>query len=350
MSNIFIPVVGQFTNIGDVLHRRELLSWLKNAGTLHIYVGNAPDSFIEGLRLDNKVVIYKSLIKWLIKLSFSGFNKTNFVFNPGEIRLGSRRLKGEILLFPFQCLVRLKNGKVLRVGIAAMSNSSSKNIWLWKLLFMPTSQVYWRTNHSRDLFGIGEVIPDLAFYDISNDLLENNVSREYLTISMRGDRPFPTDSWFKAVKNFATDYSLKIKVVAQVRMDNARTVEIASKLNADELIWPDKYTHSVQEEALCMIYEKTKLILSDRLHVLILAFSKGAIPANILPKLSEKVQHHFDVLGMENISILDSGYEDVLYEFLKEKYLDSQVLINLPKAKEKLDLCRNEIIRGLKKN
>jgi hypothetical protein len=347
---IFVPVVGQFTNVGDVLHRRELLSWLKDVGELHIYLGNAPKSFIEGLKLDSNAILYTSLKKWLWMIFCSGYKKTTFVFNPGEIRLGRRRLIGEIALFPIQLLVRLKRGEVLRVGIAAMSNSSKNFLWLWKFLFMPATQIYWRTFHSKEMFNRGKVIPDLAFYDIAETNFSDS-TRKDLTISMRADCTLPSEKWFNAISEFSKDFNLNINVVSQVRMDNTSTVEIARKLNARSVVWPDETSHFEQEKILTEIYLKTKLVLSDRLHVLIAAYSKGAIPANILSVPSQKVQHHFSVLNLNNISIVESEYDHKgLYLFLEEKIKGGKFFEdNLLKSKKMLEDVRLEILESITK-
>jgi hypothetical protein len=71
---VFIPVVGQVINIGDTLHRKILISWLrKESLQLHIYVGNSPQSFLDALELKEQDIIYKSLSKWLCALVFKDF-------------------------------------------------------------------------------------------------------------------------------------------------------------------------------------------------------------------------------------------------------------------------------------
>jgi hypothetical protein len=347
---IFIPVVGQFTNIGDVLHRRELLSWLKSAGELHVYIGNAPANFVEGLKLDEKAILYADLRKWFWAIVKSKYKETAFVFNPGEIRLGKRRLLGELLLSPLLVLVKLKAGIILRVGIAAMSNYRQSNLWFWKLLFSTTTKIYWRTFHSQQLFNRGNVIPDLAFYDIQNNM-PNIDQRNVLTLSMRGDKKLPSNKWFEAILQFSKQHKLTINVISQVRADNRRTNEIALKLNAKSYLWPDIMSHLEQEKILFDIYLNSKLIISDRLHVLIAAFSKGAMPANILSAPSEKVQHHFSVVGLNEVSILETEKTiSELVSFLNDKIINSELSLNkLQLAKQKLEKTKTEILFLLKR-
>lgn len=345
MKKIFVPVVGQFINIGDVLHRRELLSWLRDQGELHIYVGKAPKSFIDGLKLDSKAILYTSISSWMIQILVSGYKKTFFIFNPGEIRLEKRRLLREILLFPLLCVVRLKKGKVLRVGIAAMSEYSNKNLNIWKLVLKTTNKIFWRTYDSKEKFKRGVVIPDLAFYDVDNEAL-SNLNRPYLTISMRGNHASPSDKWYDIIKGIALKYNLEIVTVSQVRNDNDKTLQISEKLNAKKIIWKDNYSHNEQEAIVNEIYQNSLLIVSDRLHALILAYSKGAIPINLLTVNKEKVQHHFDVIGIDRVNNIigpETEIESIL-EYVEDA-VNNKVfyLETLHSAKARLEKVKKEI-------
>jgi hypothetical protein len=343
--DIFIPVVGQFTNIGDSLHRRILLSWLKEVGKLHVYIGKAPQSFIDSLLLNKDIILYKSIYIWIWKIIKARYKKITFVFNSGEMRLGNKRLLIELLLFPFLVIVRLKKGQVLRIGIATMANATKNRIWLWKLILKPTSQIYWRTSHSKEIFQRGKIIPDLAFYNFLDHEKQNSI-REEMVISMRSDRPFPSSSWFDAVSKFSKNFNLKLNVVSQVRGDNIRTVEIAQKLGAKSILWLNEWSHLDQERILDDLYSKTKLIISDRLHVLIAAYSKGAIPSCMLTDSNKKIQYHFSVIKIEDISILEvEKTSEEIYSFLLEKINNKdQIMKCISEAKKILKQAKGEIL------
>src|SRR5690606_38550510 len=98
----------------------------------------------------------------------------------------------------------------------------------------------------------------------------------------------------------------EIVVVSQVKIDNDRSVEIANKLNGSYYIWEDHYNHNEQENIVNEIYRKSKIAISDRLHVLIAAYTKGVIPINISVVESNKVQDHFDVLPLKAVSVFES--------------------------------------------
>src|SRR5690606_28814821 len=209
----------------------------------------------------------------------------------------------------------LKGGKILRVGVAAASNVNVSFKLLWKNLFNFSSLVMWRTNISRNLFGMGEVIPDLAFagkepsnYDRSTEIQK----RKNLIISMRWDRPYPNLDWLKAVRDFSFNRDLKILVVSQVRKDNPTCVQLAADLGGESILWKEDVFHLDQEERLRIIYKDSLLAVSDRLHVLIAAITEGVLPSVILTKPSDKVQHHFDVLDLKDISVdMTIGYPEL---------------------------------------
>lgn len=346
---IFVPVVGQTINIGDTLHRKILISWLKSHNIqLHIYVGKSPQSFIDALKLQGDYVMYSSLGKWLLSLVFLDFFKKKFlIFNPGEITFSNKRLLKELLLVPFYLYVKFTGGKLFRIGVAAESNIEIRNFWLWNQVLKLTDKVYWRTNQSCSIFKFGKVIPDLAFFNIDKNIDFEN--KNFLAISMRGDRNLPSEKWFNSIYAFASDNNLKIVVVSQVKIDNERTIEIADRFNATSYIWSDNYTHNQQEEIVNKIYRKAKIAISDRLHVLIAAYTKGVIPVNISVEKSDKVQDHFDVLPIKNITLNEQDVdENRIYTFLNEKLKNTFDVSKMNEASERLDTVKNEILAQIK--
>lgn len=346
--NIFIPIVGQFSNVGDTLHRRILLDWLKDAGILHIYIGKAPASFISGLQLPANSILYRNVYSWLWKLMLSGYKKTDFVFNPGEMTFRKKRLFYELLLIPFLILTRLKKGSIMRIGVAAKSNTSINFPFLWRLCLSLTTAIYWRTNDSKERFGLGEVAPDLGFADDTHSLKGSlaNDKRDLLIVSMRADRKEPSDNWISAIKAVAKRSNLTIKTLSQVKMDNSRTTKLGKKLSAEAVVWNDCFNHIEQEDRVRDIYAKAKIVLSDRLHVLIAAATEGCIPSCVLTARSDKVRHHFDVVGFEGVELLSEDY-DTIVTFLEKQLIRGQELQScITEAQSRL----NEVKEKIKKN
>ncbi len=344
---IFIPIVGQYTNVGDVMHRKQLVSWLKPIGELHVYVGNAPKSFIEGINLEN-AILYRNLFQWLLAIFASLGKKSAFVFTSGEINLRRKRLLGEIMLLPFIILLRLRGGKVFRIGIAARINKSRIKI-IWKLIFKLSTKIYWRTKSSQQFFNIGRIVPDLAFNETISK--KHSESRRYLTLSMRYDRPEPTYEILEGIKEFAIEHDLEVIVLSQVRNDNKRTQHIASQMGVKAIIWHDNASHSEQEKIVRDIYSNTSILVSDRLHVLIAGSTELAVPVAILTKDNSKVKDHYEIIGYQNLTKLGCQCnKEQLKEFLLiQLSRKNELKDKLSYAKSILDSTRDEIVSLLMK-
>ena len=75
---------------------------------------------------------------------------------------------------------------------------------------------------------------------------------------------------------------MRIRTVVQVREDEARARELAVALGGEYEMWGD--TDAVEQEArLRQRYSGARLVVSDRMHVLVLAAIDGAAPAELVP-------------------------------------------------------------------
>ena len=112
----------------------------------------------------------------------------------------------------------------------------------------------------------------------------------------------PGQAWLEGVRAFCGEIGLRPLVVTQVGRDAERNRELAGLLNAGLIDWKNE-PHAVQERRLRAVYEKSALVLSDRLHVLILAFTEGAVPLCMLDRPEDKIGRHFDAVGYTGTSI-----------------------------------------------
>ncbi|MCG8317576.1 MAG: polysaccharide pyruvyl transferase family protein [Pseudomonadales bacterium] len=300
--DIFLPLIGQYHNIGDIILRRPLAKWVEGEGNLHIFTGNAPDSYTEGLQLHSDAKVYCSFSNWM----FSGFvsssmAKTAYLFKPGEIQLSFSGMKEHVGVLPLVLWLKIFGGKAARIGSGSRNFSE-----FYRRLMLPSllaaSLSYWRDPKTSAFLGIGSTMPDLAFWegaslaDVSDDSL-----RDTLVVSMRGDRPLPGAAWVEAIKSFAKAHGLKIVVVTQVTIDAKATEQLARLFDCEQLNW-DGTDHYKQEVALRNLYRRSVVTVSDRLHVLIAAFTEGAMPAGLITDRSDKVERHFSAIKMSNIS------------------------------------------------
>ncbi|MBC7518014.1 MAG: polysaccharide pyruvyl transferase family protein [Microbacteriaceae bacterium] len=300
---IFVPARGQYENVGDILLRRQLLDWARESGPLHVYLGWSPPGYAEGLRLQPSDVQYRSFLRWYLVALWQSLRGTaSYVFKPGEIQLTLAGMKEHVSMLPVIALVRARGGTVARIGVGSRNFASIPRALMWPSIALSTLSV-WRDSETARYLGRGQVMPDLAFGEVSTELVSRRP--ELLVISLRsdlGERPYPGSEWISAVQNFAQLHSLALFTVTQVHVDEERNRRLAELLGAQFLGW-DGADHHLQEIRLRELYRQSAVVVSDRLHVLVAAITEGAVPVGLLLDSSDKIARHFSAAGMPGIGI-----------------------------------------------
>lgn len=346
---IFIPLIGQYHNIGDVILRRPLAKWLRGCGQLHVFTGNAPESYVRALELDNNVKIYRSFKNWYWKAFRSSFNvRSAYIFKPGEIQLSLSGMKEHLGLLPLMVWIKLFHGYIVRLG-SGSRNFSSFYRTLLKPSVMLADYVFWRDSATAKYLKEGAVMPDLGFYEGSdiNDFLPES-ERDLLVVSMRGDRELISKPLCDVISAFALSHGLKIVIVTQVEIDSQRTSELASMLDAEEINWNGS-GHDIQETKLRNLFARSAITVSDRLHVLVAAHTEGSIPAGIQTDASDKIQRHFDVININDASIPSVGLtKKSLLAHLQNRFSSRQSDMQaLKNARRDLDNIREILLQKL---
>lgn len=157
--------------------------------------------------------------------------------------------------------------------------------------------------------GFGEVTPDWAFALGADDevLLDTNHPRRYLAIAIRqglshAARDKPTASWVEAVGALAQEFDLEPIVVAQIERDGPLAEELAGRLGCESLIWPDD-NHARQEQRLRAVYRDSEIVLSDRLHAVVIAATEGAVPIALSTGPMDKVTRTLEGAGIPGTSV-----------------------------------------------
>lgn len=342
---IFVPGRGQYDNVGDIILRRQLLEWARPLGTLHIYVGPAPDGYAEGLRITPEDVVYESFADWYrAGLRAAARGQASYFFKPGEIQLTLVGMKEHLSMLPLLLAARARGGRVVRIGSGSRNFSA-----LPRLLMAPSVRVSqltaWRDQVTADYVGTGSVMPDLAFGEGRPPAELDAAGRDAVVVSMRSDRPLPDDAWFTGVRQLAAHRGLGITVVTQVFRDRDRSKELAARLDAELLDW-DGTGHGPHEERLRRLFSRSALAVSDRLHVLIAAFTEGAVPTAPFGSGSAKIDRHFQAAGLDGVSVdvtgLDAdGVEAVLAAALDRR---EEVFAALETARADLARVRGQVV------
>ena len=343
-TTVFIILTGVSGNLGDAVIRRRVLEWSRGLGPIHAYVGRTSRGWVEQLQLADDEIVYPANRRreWLRKLIFGGGHRT-LIFDPGEVPLGAAHLKSEIVFLGVVLAIRARGGIVFRPPRAVGEHNKLVGA-IYRLSAKLSNVTLWRERSSLDLMRVGRLAPDTAFGE-PRSVVEGR-SRDFLLVSMRGKRPFPTQSWIDGIRSFAAASALDIVVCSQVDEDELRSGEIAAALGRDVAhheVW-GSLSDLDQERRVRELYTRCALVVSDRLHVLILSAQAGAVPVELAAEPKPKVQTHFATVGITGMSldVASAGPAEIV-AFLKLQSTRSKEI------SEKLDLARadlgNEIAR-----
>lgn len=318
-SRTFVTLTGDYPNIGDALIRRRSLAWARMCGdNVSAFVGRAPHVWCQQIGLTENDSIYRQrdARKWLLEMLRAPRGFT-LVLEPGEVDLRLNQYKWETMVLLFTLLTRLKGGHVVRPP-RSLSRPSRAMTLLHRVGLAMSSVVLWRESESRTLVGRGVVVPDIAFSE--EPYASDPSPRRRLLVSLRGLRPRPSSDWEVAVRQFASERGLSIACVAQVRQDETRAAELAEALGGECIDFGER-DDLEQEELLRREYSEGAMVISDRLHVLILAALGGCTPCELVPTPNTKVVAHFQAAGIEGISKDADGQSSAgMLEFLHSVY------------------------------
>lgn len=299
-TRTFVSLTGPAGNIGDALIRRGTLGWAKGTSDeLIAYVGEAPDVWLTQLGVPDGTRVLrgkKSVPKWLWLLATSR-GRPVLVLEAGEVPLHKGNALRELVFLTETVIVRLKRGVVVRPP-RGIRGATQPSLWFHSLAAKASQIALWRDAVSARLVGSTTVVPDIGFTDVRDGQAWEN--RGELIVSLRGARPMPNAAWIAAVKTFAAHHSLTIRTVVQVREDEERSREVADALGATFEPWEaDAVT---QEATLCERYDGAKIVISDRMHVLVLAALGGAVPVELVPHPTGKITEAFAAVGLHGVT------------------------------------------------
>ena len=362
-QNVFAVGRGQYENIGDIILRRPLLNWARESGRLHVYVGDSPEGYDEGLGLGGDDVIYRSLSKWYVALLRSALKgEASSIYKPGEIQLTMVGMKEHVAMLPAATLIRLRGGSVSRVGVGTRNFAPIPRAIMWPSNALST-YTRWRDDRTAEYFGFGSVMPDLGYVEGLPDAelaaSTDDPTRDVMVISLRDDtdvapRPYPTQEWFDGISTFAEQQGLEIWVVTQVQVDDQRSHRVAEHLDANLIGWPVGEGHAAQEERLRALYRRARVAASDRLHVVIAAFTEGAAPIGLQlwgADKEEKMARHFDTIGITGNAVNTAGMpsSELVDNLTRITASRADMLGKLLVARERLARVRTELTAQLRK-
>ncbi|MGP6176012.1 polysaccharide pyruvyl transferase family protein [Microbacterium sp. A196] len=308
----FVTLTGEYQNVGDGVIRRIALDWVRVPDSdIVAYTGGAPDDWIDQMALSPSDTVIRGGVRgffpWIWRMVTCKARPV-LLTEPGEMTLARYNMPRQLGILVAVLVTRAKRGIVVLPPRAVTRRTEA-------LPWVPTVRVHraisrlatfslWRDEWSLARIGSGEIVPDTAFgAEIRHAIPPTE--RDILFVSMRGARPLPSNEWFNALRETAGVYGLDIIVAAQVEEDDSRAEEIALRLDANFLPW-DR-SGIAREQQLREVYDRTRVAVADRLHVLILAAMSGAVPLEMVDAPTTKISSHFATIGVQSISFDTHG-------------------------------------------
>ncbi len=303
----YLNLAGQYENIGDGIIRRRTLDWVRGAREVHVYVGAAPQEWVTQLQLDPGSRVYRTdeHSAWMRGALRAG-RRSLVVLAPGEVFLRSRELPRELKLLGLAAVLRLRGGALVSPPRHTRFNERPA-VAVHRLTARLSRSAMWRTRATAEMMRVGLSLPDIGFDETPVEGLPWQ-ERSTLMVSMRGPRPFPSEAWVEGVRAFADRAGLRVQTFAQVRLDEQRAAELAERLGGEHLAWGERDLLA-HEQVLRRAYGGARLVVSDRLHVVIMAMLSGAMVAEVADRPSPKVSDHLAQIGLGGVT-LDSSSTD----------------------------------------
>lgn len=304
---VFFELEGQADNLGDTILRRAYFDVLRPHGEMHVNCVGQNAGYLAAFSFGPDDRLYTTATEWRRACRQQLRANDLVVLNAGEsFMTWTPRQYGKRSLAIG--LAKLRHAKVLHCGHGLRANAPH---WRWPLgaMLAGCRLVTWRDWDSWAWAGCGTVYPDWAF---AAGLSEADIGRarreprDLLVVALRGDRPAPDEKWLDVVKSYARSRGLRIRLVTQVRRDQDRMLQLADQLGGDGLRWDDE-DHAAHEVRVRALYRRAAVVISDRLHVLIVAVTEGAVPVGYTPNSAEKISRSFVGAGFPDIGFSAEG-------------------------------------------
>lgn len=305
MPRVHALLQGHKTNIGDSVLRRAYVEALSTiSDDISVWAGPPTTGYVEGLGLNRQAVAQPNFFAWYFNALIDSLRGGAILaLNAGQYGLAPRYLVQALLFIPLCVLIRLRKGNIVWLGAAVPAPVKGRT-WTIQTLDKLATAVCWRDSTTQTFMPSKARMPDWAF--ALGPTHPEERPRNLLVVSLRGDRPAPSREWLDSVRTAAQRLDLDVATVTQVDEDHQRNATIAQYLGGHHYGWQSD-SHPAQEAIVRSVYSRTAVALSDRLHVLIMAATEGAVPLAWLSLTTDKIPRHLDHLGFKWTSTLPCG-------------------------------------------
>jgi hypothetical protein len=316
MRDIFIHPSGQDDNLGDSALRAGLIRLLSADDlTFHICLDGQSSDYQSGIPIRRRDKVYQSRRQWWA--ASRRVKDAVFVVNAGEINpTPELPYPHPARVAELESIVR-GGGSVIVAGIGVKDPATASRV-VFSQSFEDARVMSWRDEGSRDAAGFGSVAPDWAFaLGAETSSWAPLRSRDYLSLTLRFDRPWPGDRWIDAVKALGDRLGARIVTVAQVARDAPMAVRLAEATGGQYLV-PSSMRHDDLEAYVRAAFARSKAVVSDRAHALIIGATEGAYPLGTAAD-PQKIERLLNTAGIGTLTGHHDEFE-VRSERLEAEY------------------------------
>ncbi|XPF95065.1 polysaccharide pyruvyl transferase family protein [Colwellia sp. RE-S-Sl-9] len=329
MSKFFFKIKTQYENLGDALINRQLLKLMKDSGEVYIDASHVPDGFLDKINIKEETGCYLLMsFLFYFKLLYLALIKREIVYlflNPGgyggEISNSSyfkKNISYLISRFFSICGVRICHIGIsysdLGIRHAKILSKVTKNLYFHAV----RDQISWDCAKNNGVF-VNQILPDLAL-NLKTDFEYKERPQDYF-ISIRDSKE---SDYFDNVLCFINEVNRTQEIITtgfQVEFDKEVNNSLIQNSDVN-----DKSTLSLTSslDENVAFYSTCKYVLSNRLHVLLLALSAGAIPIAVINrKENAKIVGIFESLDLSHC-LIDSS--EVSLQKIKSMSIDTEKL------------------------
>lgn len=284
---IFASINAQPDNLGDIEIRQTLLGWLLDTSApITLFAGTMPAGYLAAFDLPDRVRVLRSPVEFqLALLRRVASRRASIVFAPGPQVFGLHPagLLKSLLNLVNVSLVRASGGQAIAVG-RSLRGTGRLPRSLERMLVSRFSVFAVRDDRSAIAVGLPlEVCPDLAFAHTG----AVTVPKSTAVISLRSDRAVNLTLLGAAIEA-CTAAGLTVRFVTQVQRDDAQHERLAAQFGVEAVLWGDK-SHTEQFAAVHDAHARARIVLSNRLHALILGVQHEALPVALVEPSNDKL-------------------------------------------------------------
>ena len=321
--SIYLSLKTQYENLGDEVINGLMLRELCRRTNVVALAEGVPRWYIGNLKqllgdLADKIQFVSSSTTFIRKLLAAGlFGPESLMFTScGDVSSTRSNYNRHLL---FEALQYLPNLRLGMVG-ASYSNVSRSEARLLQVAHRRSSALSVRDRRSQQVLARSQVtvpvVPDLAFLMPTTAPASTGPNRDLALIMLREVAHVPFGQTLALTTNLAANLKLnrlRPAIAWQVGRDAAFGLRLADAAELP-IVTPAEQTNGRFAKA-CELYDRTAVIFSNRLHGLLVAGSRGAIPVALLDIQERKIRGIFEDAGLTDMilpgDVGSIGAEDI---------------------------------------